>query len=49
MMIVFTPEFDILHEHMLDDSDSTFTAEELMSDKKECQISEAAISWRGDS
>lgn len=49
MMIVFTPEFDILHEHMLDDSDNTFTAEELMSDKKECQISEAAISWRGDS
>ena len=53
-LYLFTPDFDILYEVPIDDDDLTFTEQ----DKEEIQkcnkptkeyISQACISWRGDS
>lgn len=45
MMLLFTPDFDVLYEQALDDGDMTFASGEA----KDASIKEACISWRGDS
>lgn len=45
MMLLFTPDFDVLYEQSLDDDDMTFA----VSDTKDQTIKDACISWRGDS
>ena len=39
-LYLFTPDFDILYECPIDDGDCT---------DAECEVSQAHISWRGDS
>lgn len=45
MMLLFTPDFDVLYEQSLDDGDMTFSA----NDVTDQTIKDACISWRGDS
>lgn len=46
MMVLFTPDFDVLYEQPLDDDDLTFAVDDKVRDQT---IKDAAISWRGDS
>jgi len=48
LLILFSPEFDICSEAPIDDNDMTFH-DIKAGEKPNLVVSEAAISWRGDS